>query len=178
MDRINPVQHSEYHGCWCPVSLCRQVIRSHAIRFVEEVGFCLTWGRISTTCVMSVWSNDLTDVFGPFAMLFSLSTLRYKNKCLKVWTSIVCNAEYTFFLIKERVVLKNYKRYTSFYFASTDVVFKRERIKYPSVHCIYIKNATTMTVVLIYNAFGRQEWGKHEFWAILNVLYINHSFQV
>ena len=34
-DRINPVQHNKYHGCWCPGSLCRQVISSHDINYVE-----------------------------------------------------------------------------------------------------------------------------------------------
>ena len=29
--RINPVQHSKYHGCWCPGSLRRQDISTHDI---------------------------------------------------------------------------------------------------------------------------------------------------
>ena len=29
-DRIIPVQHSQYHGCWCPGSLWRQDISTHA----------------------------------------------------------------------------------------------------------------------------------------------------
>ena len=57
-DQINPVQLSHYHGCWCPGSLCRQVISRHDIDYVEYV--CrLTGGRIATTCVVSMWSNDI-----------------------------------------------------------------------------------------------------------------------
>ena len=33
--RINPIQQSKYHGCWCPGSLRRQVINIHHIDFVE-----------------------------------------------------------------------------------------------------------------------------------------------
>ena len=48
----------QYHGCWCPGSLCRQDISTHDTDYVEQVGPCLTQERISTTCVMSVWRND------------------------------------------------------------------------------------------------------------------------
>ena len=34
-DRIIPVQHSQYRGCWCPGSLCRQDISTHDIDCVE-----------------------------------------------------------------------------------------------------------------------------------------------
>ena len=57
-NRVIPVWLGQYHGCWCPGSLCRQVISSHDIDCVNYVGPYLTWGRISTTCVMSVWRND------------------------------------------------------------------------------------------------------------------------
>ena len=33
--RINPVQHGEYHGYWCPTSLRHQVISSHNVYYVE-----------------------------------------------------------------------------------------------------------------------------------------------
>ena len=39
-------------------SLRRQDISSHDIDYVEEVGSSLIWGRISTTCVASMWRND------------------------------------------------------------------------------------------------------------------------
>ena len=58
-DRINQVQHSKYYGCWCPGSLRRQVISIHDIDYVEPVGICLTWGRISTMCIVSMWNNDI-----------------------------------------------------------------------------------------------------------------------
>ena len=34
-DRINSVQRSQYHGCWCPGSLRRQDINAHDIDYVE-----------------------------------------------------------------------------------------------------------------------------------------------
>ena len=40
------------------VSLRRQDISSHDIDYVEHVGPGLTWGRILSTCVISMWSND------------------------------------------------------------------------------------------------------------------------
>ena len=49
----------QYHRCWCPGSLCRQDTSSHDIDYVEWVGPCLIWGRISTTCVISMWRNDM-----------------------------------------------------------------------------------------------------------------------
>ena len=57
-DRINSVQHCKYHGCWCPGSLRRQDISTHDIDYVEYVSSCLTWGRVSTTCIMSMWRNN------------------------------------------------------------------------------------------------------------------------
>ena len=34
-------------------------ISSHDIDYVECVGPVLTWGRILSTCVLSMWSNDI-----------------------------------------------------------------------------------------------------------------------
>ena len=34
-DRINAVQHCQYHGCWCPGSLRRQDISTHDTDYVE-----------------------------------------------------------------------------------------------------------------------------------------------
>ena len=42
-----------------PGSLRRQAISSHDIDYEEYVGPGLTWGRILSTCVMSMWSNDI-----------------------------------------------------------------------------------------------------------------------
>ena len=47
------------HGCWCPGSLRRQDVSSHDIDYVEYVGPGLTWGSILSTCVISMWSNDM-----------------------------------------------------------------------------------------------------------------------
>ena len=49
---------SQHHGCWCPGSLFRQDISTHGTDYAKKVSFCLTWGRISDTCVMSMWRND------------------------------------------------------------------------------------------------------------------------
>ena len=34
-DRIIPVQHSQYHGCWCSGSLRHQEISTHYIDYVK-----------------------------------------------------------------------------------------------------------------------------------------------
>ena len=34
-DRVNSVKLGQYHGCWCPGSLRRHDISSHAIDYVE-----------------------------------------------------------------------------------------------------------------------------------------------
>ena len=49
----------QYHGCWCPGSSRHQDINNNAIDCVEYVGLGLTWGRILSTCVISMWSNDI-----------------------------------------------------------------------------------------------------------------------
>ena len=36
----------------------RQDISSHDIDYVEQVGSCLNWERVSNTCVVSMWRND------------------------------------------------------------------------------------------------------------------------
>ena len=58
-DQINPAQHSKCHCCWCHGSLRRQDIGTHDIDNVEQRSPCLIRGRISTTCVMSMWRNDI-----------------------------------------------------------------------------------------------------------------------
>ena len=35
VDRFNSVQHSKYHGCWCPGSLRRQDISVYGIDYIE-----------------------------------------------------------------------------------------------------------------------------------------------
>ena len=55
--RVILIKLGQYHGCWCPDSLHCQVINIHNIG-QNYVGPCFTWGRITTTCVMSVWRND------------------------------------------------------------------------------------------------------------------------
>ena len=59
LTRVISVQLGQYHGCWCPGSLRRQDISSHNIDYVEYVSPGLTWERILSTCVISMWSNDI-----------------------------------------------------------------------------------------------------------------------
>ena len=56
---LSQFQLGQYHGCWCPGSLRRQDISSHDIDYVEYVGPCLTWIRISSTWVISMLRNDI-----------------------------------------------------------------------------------------------------------------------
>ena len=70
------VRPTLYHGCWCPGSLRRQDISSHDIDSVEEVGSCLIWGRISTTCVISMWRNDTKC---EYMFMFPLKNLARKG---------------------------------------------------------------------------------------------------
>ena len=51
--RSNSVTHSQYHGWWWPGSLRHQDSSTHDIDYEECVSSYLTWGRISTTCVLS-----------------------------------------------------------------------------------------------------------------------------
>ena len=62
-DRINSVQHSQSHGCWCPGSLRRHDISNHDIDYVEKVSSCFTRGRISTIRVMSMWRNYINCTY-------------------------------------------------------------------------------------------------------------------
>ena len=79
-DQINSVQHSKYHGCWCPGSLHRQDISTHDINYVKFVSSYLTWGRISTMCVMSIWTNGIK-----FKFMFSLPLTNLAWKGLTHW---------------------------------------------------------------------------------------------
>ena len=60
----------------CPGSLCRQDISSHDIGYVEYVGPGLTWGRILSTCVISMWSNDIKC---KYMFMFLLQNLACKE---------------------------------------------------------------------------------------------------
>ena len=57
--RVISVKLGQYYGCWCPGSLRRQDISSDDIDYVECASPGLTWGRILSTCVISMWSNDI-----------------------------------------------------------------------------------------------------------------------
>ena len=66
----------QYHGCWCPDSLRRKDISIHDIDYLEYVGPGLTWGRISSTCVISMWSNDIKC---KYMFMFPLKNLAHKG---------------------------------------------------------------------------------------------------
>ena len=67
---------TQYHGCWCPGSLRRQDISSNDIDFVEYVGPGLIWGRILSTCVISMWSNGMKC---KYMFMFPLQNLAIKE---------------------------------------------------------------------------------------------------
>ena len=54
-----PCKLGQYHGCWCPGSLCHLVISSHGIDYIWWIGPCLLWGGIVTTCAISISRNDI-----------------------------------------------------------------------------------------------------------------------
>ena len=64
----------QYHGWWCPGALHRQDISSHDIDYMEYGGPSLTWGRILSTCVISMWITDMKCEF-----VFPLNNLARKG---------------------------------------------------------------------------------------------------
>ena len=74
--RVISVWLGQYHGCWCPGSLRRQDISSHDIDYVEYVGPGLTWVSISSTCVISMWNNDIKC---KYMFMFPLKNLACKG---------------------------------------------------------------------------------------------------
>ena len=60
------------HGCWWPGSLCPQDISHHDIDYIKCVGPSLTWGRILSTCVKSMWWSDIKC---KYMFMFHLKTL-------------------------------------------------------------------------------------------------------
>ena len=58
-DRIIPVQHNQYNECWSPSSWRHQGIGTHDFDYVEPISSCLTRGRVPTTCIISVWGDDV-----------------------------------------------------------------------------------------------------------------------
>ena len=73
---IDSVQHSQYHGCWCPGDFRRQDINTHGIDYVQQLSSCLTWGRISTTCALSMWRKDMKC---KYVFWFPLKNLAHKG---------------------------------------------------------------------------------------------------
>ena len=72
----------QYYCCWWPGSLCRQAISTHDIDYVKQVGPSLPWRRISATCVMSLWRNDMNC---KYMFMFPIKNLAHKvNKRLTI----------------------------------------------------------------------------------------------
>ena len=81
-DRVISLPHNQYHGCWCPGSFRHPDISNYDIDYVESVSSCLTWGRISTICVMSVWINDVRC---KYMFMFPLKNLARKVFIFRLW---------------------------------------------------------------------------------------------
>ena len=73
--QVISVKLGQYHGCWCPGSLRRQDSSSNDIDYVEYVGPGLIWGRILSTCVISMWSNGMNCKY----LALSLQNLALKR---------------------------------------------------------------------------------------------------
>ena len=90
-DRIILVQHNKYHGCSCPGLSRHQDISTHDIDYAEYVSSCITWGRISTTCVMSVWRNDRTCIY---IFMFPLNNSTCNGLTHWGWETHICVSEH------------------------------------------------------------------------------------
>ena len=73
------MQGPSYLGLTRSISLRRQDIRSHDIDYVDYVGAGLTWGRILSTCVISMWSNDKKCKYMFFFPLQNLARKEYRQ---------------------------------------------------------------------------------------------------
>ena len=63
-------------GCWCPGSFHHQDISTHDTDYIEKISPCFRWERISTTCVMSVWGNEINC---KYISMFPLKNLAHKG---------------------------------------------------------------------------------------------------
>ena len=61
-----------YLCCCCPVSLRHQDISTHEFDYVELLRSYISWGRVSTTCVMSLWRNDINCSYN---LIFTMKKL-------------------------------------------------------------------------------------------------------
>ena len=86
-DQVISVKLGQYHGCWCPGSSHRQDISSHDIDYVEYVGPGLTWGRISSICVVLMWSNYIKC---KYMFMFPLQNLARKGLKKKSCENLIC----------------------------------------------------------------------------------------
>ena len=83
----------QYHGYWCSGSLRCQDISSHDIDYVEYVGPGLTWGRILSTYVITMWSNDIKC---KYMFMFPLQNLARKELTHCGWNKMAGILQTTF----------------------------------------------------------------------------------
>ena len=82
LDKIlSPAYNVIFHTCMlenrCKTAqTCRQDISTHGIGYVESVSYCLTWVRISLTCVISLWRNATNCTYN---FMFPLKIRQVKN---------------------------------------------------------------------------------------------------
>ena len=94
-----------------PPPLCRQDISSHDIDSVEYVGPGLTWGRILSTCFISMWSNDIKC---KYMFKFPLKNLACKELTAPMVTVMVNNHRWHPWLIPAKIPAKlGYNRLNS-----------------------------------------------------------------
>ena len=66
-------------------------VSSHDIDYVEYAGPDLSWGRILSTCVISMWSNDIKC---KYMFMFPLKNLAHKGlKTFWHWGQTQCSGQ-------------------------------------------------------------------------------------
>ena len=130
--RVISVYLGQYHGCWCPGSLRRQDISSHDIDYIEYVGPSLTWRSVLSTCVKSMWRNDIKC---KYMFMFPQKKLARKGLIsspeVSCWVSVLsilrvecldtgqhCNMQISYTLSHEYWLVRN--RYSRLLFTNED----------------------------------------------------------
>ena len=69
-----------YHGWWCPGSYCRIIVARTLAAMIcmicRSLSYLSRWGRISTTCAISMWRNVIKY---KYIFLFPLKNLACKG---------------------------------------------------------------------------------------------------
>ena len=109
---------TQYHGCWCPGDVRSQDISSHDIDYIEyvPVGPSLIWGSVLSTCVKSMWSNDIKC---KYMFMFPLKNLALKG--LKLLSH--CTQHNTAFATWQQIGMQGAAFCWSCAFKSSDTCF-------------------------------------------------------